>query len=138
MYNIIVSNDSSSPDSTSFNQAPIGFRSISEKEFAQSKFFNLVPEKMEYRQIHLEKSPDNPNGKVLQVYMLWFHDATGIAIHSDYCNGKVEYFAFGCDHKFHELSESEIRISGVNCIGQCYHVVKCEKCGFIDMYDSSD
>lgn len=128
------------PDGTDFNDPPVGLRRIDEKEFAKSRFFSHTPEFVEHRQIHVKSSDDltRGNGKVICIIMWWFDDATGIAMSNDYWGGKVEYFTFGCQHEYHELSRSECISHDIYHAGLCFHVLECSKCHNITSYDSSD
>ena len=134
--------EETAPDGTRYNDPPIGLRRISEKEFAQSKFFSQVPTHREYRQIFVDDNLQKPEkrnlSKMVSIYLYWFADKTGIAMHSDYLKGKIEYFAFGCEHKYHELSQEEANGRGIKHWGMCYHIEECEKCKHINAYDSSD
>ena len=63
----------------------------------------------------------------------------GFAIYPDYWAGKVRYFSFaGCLHEMRELSQEKCKEQDIYHAGRCYHVSKCQKCGWISAYDSSD
>lgn len=125
-----------SPDGTAYNQAPHGWRELTEAEFAQSAFFRYRPESFEMRQLHVNDKHGNMH--VLMAQLFWFSDNTGVAMSHDYWAGKVNYYAFGCDHKFNELSSNECRARKLYHGGRCYHVYECEKCKAINSVDSSD
>jgi len=135
----ITPTSNKAPDGTTFNDPPIGLRRISEKDFAQSQLFAYNPVATEYRQVYVDKETlaANRNGKMMALHMFWFEDGTGIAMYSDYWKGKVEYFAFGCDHVYHELKQEECSKRNIQHFGMCYHVSECEKCKHILSYDSS-
>ena len=116
----------------SFNDAPPNFKEISESEFAQSMFWTYSPDYTDHRQItDFEK-------QCLSVKLYWFYDGNGFGMARDYYGGKVRYFRFyACEHNFRELSVSESREKGLPHFGNCYHVMECRKCGFIQSYDSS-
>jgi len=141
MLDKIVSSQEKAPDGTGYNDPPIGLGRISEKEFATSEFFSYRPVASEYRQIYVTSKDDltpNRNGKMMSIQMYWYHDGTGIAMHADYWGGKVEYFAFGCKHKYHERSRAECESRGILHFGNCYHVEECSECKYVNSYDSSD
>lgn len=126
--------DIESIDGTDDNVEPIGFREITEKEFAQSQFFQYTPDYMESRQIYDSKLSD----KAFTVEIFWFQDKTGLALSRDYWEGKMRYFACGCDHNYKELSQKECQKAGIAHEGRCWHVLKCKKCKHIYSVDSSD
>lgn len=115
--------------SSNFNDVPPNFREITEKEFAQSKFFVYSPERWEYRQITRKEDLERLQRKsALVIRMAHFYDGTGIAIESDYWAGKVHYFWFGaCEHK--ERTQRNI--------GNCLNEYTCKNCGFVETLDSS-
>lgn len=116
----------------SYNDSPPNFKEISEKEFAQSKFFTYDSDYREYRQI------TNFGDKCIPIQLYYFFDQTGYGMSSDYWNGKVRYFQFSkCEHEYRELSVSEARQKGQIHHGNCYHVYECVKCGYIIAQDSS-
>lgn len=141
MLHKLIDSKDKAPDGTDYHDPPIGLRRITEADFTQSNFFMYYPVSIEWRQIFVNSKDDltaNRNGKMIDMQMYWFHDGTGIAIHNDYWGKKVEYFAFGCDHKYLELSQEECRKRGITHHGHCYHVQECDKCHHIESYDSSD
>lgn len=140
MMDKIVFSDEKAPDGTDYNDPPIGLRRISEKEFAKSQFWVSSARAIEHRQIHVRSKTDLVNGRgaMIPLIMFWFDDRTGIAMHSDYWGGKVEYFAFGCEHSYRELSRDEAGEHGYRHFGSCYHVMECTKCKHIVAFDSSD
>lgn len=127
------------PDGTTYNDLPKGWRSISEKEFVQGKFLSYSPELVEHRQMWSD--PDDPNRHmkaVITATLYWFFDGTGIAISSDWWAGKLQFYAFGCEHSYRELSQEECHNRNIYSGGQCYHVSECAKCKHINAVDSSD
>lgn len=115
-------------------ELPPNFREITEKEFAQSKFFIYSPDFWEYRQIN--KKEDVARFKwgpeqrpyVFALRMAYFYDGTGLAIEHDYWSGKVRYFAFAvCEHK----NRKE------RTVANCLHEYTCQDCGFVETIDSS-
>jgi hypothetical protein len=140
MLEKLVHTDEKAPDGTQFNDPPIGLRRITEKEFVRSQFFVETIALEEYRQIHVEDKITLKRGRnhMIALKMYWFHDGTGVAIHNDYWGEKVEYFAFGCQHDYHELSKDECVKRGIQHWGMCWHVTECSKCNYINCYDSSD
>lgn len=133
--------DDSSPDNTTFNEIPVGFRKITEAEFATSIFFKHSPSHIEYRQIHVpvgHELCDKGKARIIICRIFWFFDKTGIAISNDYWAKKVEYFACGCNHTYQELSQDECKANKISHYGMCYHVYRCSVCGYVTAYDSSD
>lgn len=128
----VVYIDEPAPDGTGYNEAPQKWRSITEEEFAKSLFFQYNPELIEDRAILQDDKP------ALMAKLFWFHDDTGIGMVNDFWGGKVQYFAFGCDHDYKELSAKECVKRGIYHGGQCYHVTECAKCKRINAVDSSD
>ena len=116
-----------------FNDVPPLFREVTEKEFAQSKFFSYPIEKTEYRQMYFSPGFILNNGKnkdMIIAVLFFFFDGTGVAMSHSYWDGQVYYFAFGCDHKYNELPKKGLF--------NCQHFLKCEKCGHEMITDSSD
>jgi len=132
--------DKKSLDGTDYNDAPVGLREITEKEFSSSIMFSQIPDSMEYRQVLIKRIPgaseDEPH--VLSLTMFWFYDKTGVGMSADSWKGKVRYFAFGCDHDFKQLSPEECRKIGILHMGHCDHIWQCQKCKAITGGDSSD
>lgn len=122
------------PVTGDFNTAPDGFTQITEKEYAQSHFFRYAPEAIEHRQ--LLNVPGETT--MLDVWMYYYHDGTGIALAEDFWAGTVRYFRFGCDHTYRELSPAAAKAKGVPHFGHCWHVNECSVCGHIESSDSSD
>lgn len=130
------------------NTAPVGWRKITEKEFAQSKFFSYSPDHMEYRQLtrtqdggpvaHQTTRYGDTHPVMVAAHMFWFYDGTGVALGNDWWGGTVQYYAFGCQHEYTELGAKECRERGITHWGRCWHVYECSKCGHIDAHDSSD
>ena len=139
-----------------YNDAPPNFKEISEAEFSQSKFFVYSPEYVEYRQI--DPKQISPKEKYfLGVRLFYFFDGTGLGMAHDYWAKKVRYFKFTkCEHDTEELSghvaakyvvvhdvfPPTSRLAkpgeqGVSHFGNCYHVYRCKKCGFIESVDTS-
>ena len=140
MLELLTPSQEKAPDGTDYNDPPIGLRRITQAEFAKSKFFSYMPKALEWRQIYVTSSLDltaNRNGKMIDLQMYWYHDGTGIAIHGDYWGNMIEYFSFGCEHTYRELSKSECGERNIPHFGMCYHVAECTKCKYIDSYDSS-
>jgi hypothetical protein len=119
-----------------FNDAPPNFTEITADEFAQGGFFTWVKEGIEFRQI----SPDtidmkkmlSPVKYMLGITLFFMNhgDNFGLAQYE----GKVRYFKFAdCFHEWHEISAKEAGKPAFNC----YHYMKCSKCGAQHEYDSS-
>lgn len=121
-----------------YNHAPKDWREVSEKEFAQSKFFSYTPSAIEFRQIMYDFD-GNKIEDMLSVHLYLFHDGTGVAMAGDYWKGKVRYFKFGCEHDYKEYSAKYAIDHNLPYeSGRCMHNTICEKCGNVWCYDSSD
>lgn len=116
---------------------PPNFREISEKEFAQSKYFTYSPKFVEFRQVNDPKAvslfkwgePGRERSHVFDVRLYYFYDGTGLGIVGDYWGGRVRYFSFAvCEH----LNRTERNI------GRCLNEYICNECGFKETIDSSD
>jgi hypothetical protein len=113
-----------------FNSFPPGWRGLTEEEFSRSSFFHYYPIFTEYRQMLGEK-------RVVCAHL--FHGPSpgeGVAIRSE--GGKIHYYAFGCDHKWTELTSAQAGKEGITHFGMCDHIYKCEVCGATKAHDSSD
>lgn len=124
MYNLVFDHNYKAPDGTVDGMLPNDWREISEREFAQGQFriFGRV------------KGIENRFNATL----FWFYDGTGVAITTEYWQGRVKYYAFGCDHKYVELTPEESKLRGIEHFGRCYHVDECSTCKKISTRDSSD
>jgi len=116
------------------HELPPNFREITEKEFAQSKFFVYFPEFWEYRQITKKedfekfKWGNEQRSHVFSLRMAYFFDGTGVALEHDYWAGKVRYFAFAvCEHN--ERTQRNV--------GNCLNEYTCAACGYVETIDSS-
>lgn len=142
----LVSEYVSSPDGTGGYEMPKDWRPITVEELALTRFNTESPEFMEKRQFIWDKDTPPYGKKRIDATLYWYGDKTGIAFHKEWVynptqkQGKWElfYFAFGCDHKFKELSQEESRSRGIEHYGNCWHVHECQNCKFINSYDSSD
>lgn len=140
METLVYKPDLKAPDGTTYNDYPLGWKEITEKEFAQSKFWVYRSTMVESRQMY-HKTPEGHNDVVkgfTGAVLYWFHDKTGVAMSHDYWGGKIHYYVFGCDHKYTELSQDECGKRGIYHAGRCYHVSECKVCGTISAHDSSD
>jgi len=141
-YKIIIENPWTAPDGTDYNTFPVGWREVTEKEYAQYGT-TYIPEYIETRQMFRVKDDDVTGrdnfltNKIMSATLFWFRDKTGWAIVPNFWEGSIRYFRFGCDHEYKELSMSESAKRGVHHFGNCYHVRECKKCGHIYAYDSS-
>src|SRR5579864_9259113 len=119
MYEIVHS-QKESPDGTGYNDPPVNFKEITEKEFSQSQFHSYGPSLIEYRQmlVNEDLSPGKlSRGRLLTAFLYWFADDTGVAIVSEHHKGKIRYFSFGCNHKLDTKTYQA---------GQTYTCTKCK------------
>jgi len=109
---------------TPYNHLYEGWREITECEFTRSGFFNVPIVATQYKQVMLP-SEQEKGSRSIRAFL--FQDGAGVAMSQDYWQGKIRYFAFGCQHEFKEET-----------IGRCLHQHTCIKCGFVQIIDSSD
>lgn len=119
-----------------YNSPLPNMKEISEKEWAQSFFFQYAAECRGYRQIsNIEEliavgiRPAESGGRPCMMPIHWyaFFDKTGIAFFSDWWAGKVRIFKFAvCEHAYTEKN-----------IGHCLTRYTCSKCGHSKDIDSS-
>lgn len=139
LFNLVPSNKNS-PDGTGYNEVPVGFREISKEELFDTLFFFEMPEQIEFKQIYPDRitGTEFDEGKVIDVRMFWFHDGTGVGVSGDFSSNDLRLFAFGCNHSYRELTQSQCRKRKFLHYGMCYHVLECKKCGHLEFHDSSD
>jgi hypothetical protein len=131
--------------SKQYNTAPKGWRKLTEEEFAKSMFFTYSPIALGYDQLLRdadgkrfldEKGREAP---AMSVKLFLMHDGTGFAMAHDFWGGKVSYYKFGCDHKYHEYGRDEAKEKGYPFTGgNCCHNQVCTVCGDFRFYDSGD
>jgi hypothetical protein len=142
----LVSEYIDSPDGTDSYEMPKGWRSISVEELALTRFNTDCPIFIEQRQFNWDKDTPPYGKKRIHATLYWYHDKTGVAFHKEWVfnptkregQWQLSYFAFGCNHKFKELSPAESRARGVEHYGNCWHVHECQLCKYVNSYDSSD
>lgn len=122
-----------------FNSFPPNWKEITPQEFSKSMFFIYHPKYVDFRQmIRCFETGQNMDGPMVQANLFIYHDDTGIALISDHKNN-VRYYHFAvCEHKMVEITMKEAKDLGVAHFGSCWHVYKCEKCGYLESADSSD
>lgn len=122
-----------------FNDPPAGWRQVTEEEFVQKSMLRMyTPQYVEYKQIVEDKDkPYFERKPSIHCHLFLFHDGTGFAMEFKYWEGKVNYYMFGCQHDYVELSPQTCRERGITHYGNMWHVTECTKCGNIDSYDSS-
>lgn len=124
-------------DMHEFNKTPEHWREISEKEFVKGKFFQYNPSKIEFRQLRDCGVKAESGSPLVNARLYHFWDGTGVAMMDDHWAGKIRFFAFGCDHKYQEVSGQTARDLGFRFTGNCEHAYVCEKCGHRKMVDTS-
>lgn len=118
-----------------YNEKPDNLTEMTERQWAQSDWFSLDPERVENRQFSIL---DTKGREVFHTFRLYhMHDGHGYAITHDYWAGRVRVFRFGCEHEWHELCHNECEKRNINHFGSCWHVQQCSKCNQIRSYDSS-
>lgn len=130
METLVYSPTLKAPDGTGYNDFPLGWREITEEEFSKSKFWIYGPVMFETRQMY------HKGTRVTDARLYWLHDKTGFAMSNN--SNKVQYYVFGCDHKYTELSQEECSKRNIYHAGKCYHVSECKLCKTINSYDSGD
>lgn len=116
-----------------YTDFPPNFREVTEQEFVQSSPFTYPPKKIEFRQMKKER-----NVPSLPAQLFFFPDGTGYALSVDYVSQQVQYYRFGCDHTWNELTAAECERRGIYHADRRYHVRECTKCTYINAFDSSD
>lgn len=87
---------------------------------------------IEWREIKISDSVYIPS------YIYWYnHNGIIIAFFGENdVDHPVKYYLIGCDHNLKELTSDECKSLKIHHSGDGYHVMKCEKCGYIEeMYD---
>jgi len=120
-----------------FNDAPEGWRELTEEQFAKSHFWISNPTHYEFRQICRWSDGTPWDGPMVSVNLFHMRDKTGYGMSSSHWAGKIRYFQFGCDHDYKGLSQAECRKRDIYHAGHCYHVSECKKCGNVNSVDSS-
>jgi hypothetical protein len=134
-----------------YNDAPPGWREVTEEGFAKSLFDTYDPAMIENRQFVLPEDEGHDGATYQSVKLFWYYDGTGVAIVTNFWGGQryrkddgwekgqhVRFFLFGCEHEYRELGADECRERGIRHEGMCWHVSLCEKCGHVESRDSSD
>lgn len=129
-----------------WNTAPAGFRRITEAEYAA----RIIPTHWEchqYRQLtrtidgrKLRTEIPDLQYDLLDCVLIWFGDGTGVGMSTRIERAQrvgMEYWAFGCNHAYRELSQDECRRRGIHHYGMFCHVRECANCGMIRTDDSS-
>lgn len=120
-----------------YNVAPAGWREISVAEFSRSRFWTYGFDFFETRFI-LRDENQVPLNHSISVFLFHMFDGTGVGMSHDWMNNKIHYYAFGCDHRFSELSYNEAKKQGIEHYGHAWHIWKCDICGHTESHDSSD
>lgn len=123
---------------TSANDPPFNFKEITEEEFAKSHFFVYTPIATGYSQVYLDRANGFSSENFRAMRFFFMHDNRGYAMSSDYWEGGIHYYSFGCSHDYRQLSMQECRARNITHFGRCYHVYECNICHYIDAVDSSD
>jgi len=130
------------PDIGTYNQAPAGWRKANEKKIIENYQSRIYyPSHFAYRQLfqyHKKDGGENFKDGYVECALYIFSDKTGYAVKLNYATNKFDYYLFGCDHKYKELSQEGCRKRNITHYGKCYHVNECMECGHIQQYDSSD
>ena len=130
-----------------YNTLPKPIRESSIHEFLHTYAHETPLE--ESRQIMGEdKDYLKGKGTYIPVKVLWFENcAFVVTMPKDWgqneqggiiYNDLPRYYKVGCDHEFVALNVKEAAEIGVTHFGRCYHVEKCQKCGLVTEYESSD
>lgn len=120
-----------------YNDTPPGWREITEADFVKSTFFTHEPGKIEFRQLMKAGLTDEQGAPLICARLYYFHDGTGVALMNDYWAGKLRYFAFGCDHKWHKVYGDEAKKLGFGTLYSHDHAYVCDECGETKVVDSS-
>lgn len=139
MYAIRHDDKLKAPDGTGYNDFPVGWHEVEQKEVVEY-CFRYVPGMMEYRQMLArdEQGKFDLNKPYVSGQLFWFVDGTGYAVVDNFRERRLQYFRFGCAHEWRSLSQAECHERKIYHAGKCYHVSECTKCRYIDAVDSSD
>lgn len=129
-----------------YNTAPVGWRPITEAELAKSRWMHYAPKVREHRQIHqlldgthVPEHPELPGKEFgfLGVTMYWYSDGTGYAVQDLYWEGKLLYYAFGCEHSYKYITrERYAEVMGAKPMA--YNgISECVFCGHIYIHPDS-
>jgi len=120
----------------SYNDFPPGWTKITIKELVQdTRFSSYAPLFIEHRQM---LPTSGKNRTMVDAWLYFYDDGTGIGIVCNYWGEKISYFRFGCKHTYQGISSEECQKRGIYHGGRCYHVSVCTKCGHLNVVDSSD
>ncbi len=119
------------------NSLPFGWAEITDRELVKSTPWGTYePTHQEFRQARLVGN----NGRecFTGMFLYFFHDDTGVAMVTDYWNAPhVRWFRFGCKHQYREMTPAECSAQSITLF-RCIHAYVCEKCGHVNVVDSSD
>lgn len=130
-----------------WGDVPPNLKEITIKEFSKSFYDIYSPLIIEFRQFVF---PGELASSSCFLYIYW--DNSGLIIrpireneewdHSERCfkkyKAKVKYYSFAsCIHEYMELNSKQATKEGRVHFGNCYHIYKCSKCGFIYEQDTS-
>jgi hypothetical protein len=115
------------------SEFPPNFREITEQEFVRMNPFTYSPRKVEFRQMRKERGVPS-----LCAQLFFFEDGTGYALSADYASQQVQYYRFGCDHKYRELTRAECTKRNIFHPDNGYHVRQCSRCHYLEQFDSGD
>lgn len=151
-YEIVSSSNAQiEKDYGRYNDPPPNLKEITREEFdARVIHGSYVPEFIEHKQIR--PTPEfqkqfKLGDSFVKMTLYIYHDGTGVASTSRYERNdrtnqyeySARFFKFAkCEHVMRELSQAQCREQGLYHAGRCYHVSKCEKCGYVSAVDSSD
>jgi len=114
---------------------PNGWREIDESTYYH-RLLTTSAEATLFMQFYKDQNgADLPQGIDVHAYL--FRDATGVAWQHLYWEERTRYFAFGCLHKYKELTVEECKARDIRHHGACWHVYECTECGHIKAEDSS-
>lgn len=117
-----------------FNEAPLGFKKVSKKEFW--KFAYTKDQDIELLTIYKQILPQKPLKKTIMASFKIYRDFTGYAIEF-VSEKKQNFYVFGCQHDFVNLTMQQCLDRNIPHFGNCYHVRQCRNCEYFDTQDTT-
>lgn len=110
-----------------FNKLPASSRLISGREYL-SRLGALSVEAMEFRQVNVEIDGAQAR-RTSHAHLSYFSDGTGVVIVQHPVTGEPLHYAFGCAHRYREVTPRERKLLHVQVHSSSDHWDLCEQCG---------
>lgn len=126
-------------------EIPSGWTELSQKEFAQSAFFEEVPTFTEKRRLSDASDAEGEKYGSLVAQLFHYKDNQGVALVTRYDGcfdqdkkaEKVRFYRFGCHHNYVEIPFKEAVKRSIYHAGNHWKVEECSLCGHIYSADTS-